>query len=145
MEIGVNLRELRLDGPLWVEHKTDSSVAEHLSLHAKLIIFDRRWIYVGSLNFDPRSVHWNTELGLLIDSTEVAEQIYQDFADDLNPKNSWRVEVRTEAESSQGVAHDVKKLYWVSDSEELSSESSRGVGQEFCNWFYSLFPLDEQL
>ena len=86
MEIGVNLRELRPDGPLWAEHKTDSSGAEHLSLHAKLIIFDRRWIYVGSLNFDPRSVHWNTELGFLIKSTGLAEQIYQDFADDLGPK-----------------------------------------------------------
>ena len=60
-------------------------------------------------------------------------------------KNSWRVEVRTETESSQGVAYDVKKLYWVSDSEELSSEPSRGVGQKFSNWFNSLFPLDEQL
>ena len=145
LEMGVELRELRPVGPLWEEHKTDSSAADHVSLHAKLIIFDRRWVYVGSLNFDPRSVHWNTELGLLIDSKEFAEQIYQDFALDLGPEGSWRVELRTLPQQDSGIEYDVEKLYWVAGDEETDREPSRGVGQRLSNWFYSLFPLDEQL
>ena len=145
LEMGIELRELRPDGPLWSEHKTGSSDAAHVSLHAKLIIFDRRWVYVGSLNFDPRSVHWNTELGLLIDSTTFAEQIYQDFAGDLSPKNSWRVELRTLPQQDSGIEYDVTKLFWVAGDEETDREPSRGVGQRISNWFFSLFPLDEQL
>ena len=145
LETGVELRELRPDGPLWSEHKTESSGATHVSLHAKLIIFDRRWVYVGSLNFDPRSVHWNTELGLLIDSTTFAEQIYQDFAGDLSPESSWRVELRTIPQQDSGIEYEVTKLYWVAGDEETDREPSRGVGQKISNWFYSLFPLDEQL
>ena len=145
LETGVELRELRPDGPLWSEHKTESSGATHVSLHAKLIIFDRRWVYVGSLNFDPRSVHWNTELGLLIDSTTFAEQIYQDFAGDLNPENSWRVELRTTPQEDSGIEYEVTRLFWIAGGEEIDREPSRGVGQIISNWFYSLFPLDEQL
>jgi len=33
-------------------------------LHAKLTLIDREWALIGSLNFDPRSAHINTELGL---------------------------------------------------------------------------------
>jgi phosphatidylserine/phosphatidylglycerophosphate/cardiolipin synthase-like enzyme len=39
-----------------------------LRLHAKCAVIDRRRVYLGSMNFDPRSRDWNTEFGLLIDS-----------------------------------------------------------------------------
>lgn len=49
------------------------------SLHAKIYIADRRSIYVGSANFDPRSAHLNTELGIVIDSPALAERMIQAF------------------------------------------------------------------
>jgi putative cardiolipin synthase len=45
---------------------------EGRSLHAKTIGVDGRQVYIGSANFDPRSAHLNTEMGLLIDSPELA-------------------------------------------------------------------------
>src|SRR3546814_10864667 len=44
------------------------------SLHSKAIIFDRQKSFIGSFNFDTRSVLWNTEVGVLVDSTELAGQ-----------------------------------------------------------------------
>ena len=41
-------------------------------LHAKVLVFDRRDVFVGSFNFDPRSRHLNTEDGLIIHSAELA-------------------------------------------------------------------------
>jgi cardiolipin synthase C len=38
------------------------------SLHAKVFLTDRRRVFVGSFNFDPRSARLNTELGFVIDS-----------------------------------------------------------------------------
>lgn len=45
------------------------------SLHAKTFSIDRNRIFVGSFNFDPRSVRLNTEMGLVIDSPKLAEDL----------------------------------------------------------------------
>lgn len=47
------------------------------SLHAKVLAVDGRSLYVGSLNFDPRSVFLNTELGFIIDDPRMAEQVHE--------------------------------------------------------------------
>ncbi len=38
------------------------------SLHAKTFVFDRRWVFIGSLNLDPRSITENTEIGVVLES-----------------------------------------------------------------------------
>lgn len=43
--------------------------------HSKLIIIDRRVTFVGSMNMDFRSSRVNTELGMLVDSPELAEAV----------------------------------------------------------------------
>jgi len=44
-------------------------------LHAKTAVIDRRILFIGSMNFDPRSDLLNTEIGLFIDSPELAQQV----------------------------------------------------------------------
>jgi putative cardiolipin synthase len=44
-------------------------------LHAKLAVIDRRWLFVGSKNLDPRSATINTELGVVIDSPALAREL----------------------------------------------------------------------
>lgn len=56
---------------------------EGRSLHAKTIGIDHRQIYVGSANFDPRSAHLNTELGLVIDSPKLAADLAHSFDRDI--------------------------------------------------------------
>jgi putative cardiolipin synthase len=56
---------------------------EGRSLHAKTIGIDGRQIYIGSANFDPRSAHLNTELGLVIDSPELAANLAHSFNRDI--------------------------------------------------------------
>lgn len=56
---------------------------EGRSLHAKTIGVDRRQVYIGSANFDPRSAHLNTEMGLLIDSPELASGLANSFDQDV--------------------------------------------------------------
>lgn len=48
-------------------------------LHAKLFTVDRQRIFVGSFNFDPRSLHLNTELGFVIESPNLAGQVQDMF------------------------------------------------------------------
>jgi putative cardiolipin synthase len=42
--------------------------SKFVSLHAKVFILDRRWVLLGSLNLDPRSININTEHMLVIDA-----------------------------------------------------------------------------
>jgi len=44
-------------------------------LHAKVATIDRRTVFIGSMNLDPRSSRLNTEIGLAIDSSELAQTV----------------------------------------------------------------------
>jgi putative cardiolipin synthase len=59
-------------------------------LYAKLLVFNRQKLYIGSINFDQRSRSLNTEIGVIIDSRELAEQADRSarVADVSRSKNS---------------------------------------------------------
>lgn len=59
-------------------------------LHAKAAIFDRRALFLGSMNFDPRSDSHNTEIGLFIASPEMAQQMLK-LLDVLKQQGAYRV------------------------------------------------------
>jgi putative cardiolipin synthase len=44
-------------------------------LHAKSAVVDGERVFIGSLNFDPRSDRHNTEMGLFIQSPALAQQV----------------------------------------------------------------------
>ena len=43
-------------------------------LHTKAAVFDQDNVFIGSMNFDPRSEHCNTETGLFIRSPEITRE-----------------------------------------------------------------------
>ena len=45
------------------------------SLHTKAFVFDRKTVFIGSLNLDPFSIDINTEMGIIFHSPEMAERI----------------------------------------------------------------------
>ena len=45
------------------------------SLHAKTFAVDRARVFVGSFNFDPRSARLNTEIGVVVESAELAGRL----------------------------------------------------------------------
>jgi cardiolipin synthase C len=69
LEAGVQLYEVRADAPELVDPSLEGI---RLTMHTKLAVIDRETLFVGSLNFDPRSIEINTELGLFIESPEAA-------------------------------------------------------------------------
>lgn len=46
-----------------------------LTLHSKVAVVDRRDVFVGSFNLDPRSLFINTEMGLGVDAPSLAEDM----------------------------------------------------------------------
>ena len=57
------------------------------------------------MNFDPRSAAINTEMGAVIDSPELAEELARLIERDMQPENSWQVQL-TEAGKLQWTSSD---------------------------------------
>ncbi|MCM2681026.1 phospholipase D-like domain-containing protein [Echinimonas agarilytica] len=64
------------------------------SLHAKTLVLDGKAVFIGTHNADPRSIHLNTEMGILVDSIALSVQVLQVFDEHTTQGNSWRVFIR---------------------------------------------------
>nr|WP_228517588.1 phospholipase D family protein [Aliidiomarina indica] len=84
LEAGIQIFEMRR-----IANNGDEESDERLarfgsgaaSLHAKTFAIDGERVFVGSFNFDPRSVALNTELGFVIESKALAQRIDGTFSD----------------------------------------------------------------
>lgn len=96
LESGVELYEVRsLLGSVRGSGQTAVvSRYGNYALHAKLYVFDRQKIFMGSMNFDQRSKAINTEVGLIIDSAELAQQTAARFDAMVRPENSYALALR---------------------------------------------------
>ena len=65
--------------------------ASRAMLHSKLMIMDNRLLAVGSMNLDMRSQKQNTEIALLIRSTDLARQASARLEQALR-ENAWQVQ-----------------------------------------------------
>lgn len=89
---------LRLGAELWEVGSTRARSSIRLGvfgskigrLHAKSVIFDGRLLYLGSMNLDPRSDIHNTEIGLFVDSPELARQVLK-LVDSLKEQGAYRL------------------------------------------------------
>jgi len=76
LRAGIEIYELKVDRPgITSSDPGDGAQEAHMSLHVKTFIFDRKKAFIGSLNLDPRSVYQNTELGVVVEDAEMAEEI----------------------------------------------------------------------
>ncbi|MGD9700099.1 MULTISPECIES: phospholipase D family protein [unclassified Acinetobacter] len=54
------------------------------SLHAKLMAIDEKQVFIGSFNLDPRSAYLNTEIGVLLDSPNLAKAVHSTMDQNLS-------------------------------------------------------------
>jgi putative cardiolipin synthase len=63
------------------------------AIHAKSMVIDDEIVFIGTFNLDPRSANLNTEVGVLVESRELARQVSQSIETDMMPGNSWQTTV----------------------------------------------------
>jgi len=145
LEQGVELYEIRslLGDPKGSGETRTMAQYGNFALHAKLFVFDRQRVFVGSMNFDQRSMHLNTEVGLLIDSPAIAQQVATRFAAMTQPANAYKVALR-----KSGV-DDLPRLAWITRENgadvTYQSEPARSAWQRFKATFLSMLPVDDEL
>jgi putative cardiolipin synthase len=133
IESGVQLYEIRPDAAIKPEvSDTPPTQAEFMGLHVKALVVDRKRVYIGSMNLDPRSTRINSEMGVIIESEGLAQQLANQMERDMRPENSWNVQL-----DEQGA------LRWASGDEVLTRQPARSQWQRVQDVFFMLFPSDQ--
>lgn len=142
---GVELHEIRsrLGNARGSGQTTAMSRHGNYSLHAKMFVFDRQELFVGSMNFDQRSMHLNTEIGLIIDSPELAEEIAKRFEAMVRPVNSYQLLLRPHE------GEDEPKLTWHTEEAgkvvEYEIEPAQNDWQRLEATWLSVLPIGDEL
>lgn len=113
------------------------------ALHAKVYEFDRRRVFFGSMNLDQRSQHLNTEIGLIIDSPDLAQQTAQRFEDMVKAENCYSVSLTPE--SAGGKTRLLWRTVENGDTVEYNQEPGRSAWKRFKAKLLSLLPIDSEL
>jgi putative cardiolipin synthase len=88
---GVEIHELRPDAGQVRKEWSITGGRSIAALHTKALVVDRRSTFVGSFNLDPRSANINTEVGLLVESPELAQQVASYLDEGVEPDNAYHV------------------------------------------------------
>lgn len=127
---GAELYEARANAARELQEMEEGPDA--MTLHTKAFLIDRRYLFVGSLNLDPRSIEINAEMGLLIDS----EDMVADYTSDIDARLAtiaWRV-----------LLNEKGNLEWHGriNGEEviMTKEPLAGPWLRFKAWFMRIAP-----
>ena len=131
LQSGIELYELRPDAAVHDQADTPPIVSGFVGLHSKASVVDRSRVFIGSFNLDPRSRETNTEMGVLIDSPGLGEELAQLIEDLMKPNNSWQVKL-----------DDNDKLIWVAGDKVLKRQPARNFWQRVQDTFFKLFPKE---
>jgi putative cardiolipin synthase len=138
---GVQLYELRrLAAPADKDHRERGRLGSSsgASLHAKTFAVDGERVFVGSFNFDPRSKLLNTELGMVIDSPTLAQELSNAFEARV-PLVAYEVKL----------AEGGERLIWIErqGTETTQYTTEPGAGALKRGWVnvLSVMPIDWML
>lgn len=143
LRMGVTLYELNRE--LTKEQKRMMKEGEFYesksSLHAKAMVIDRSTVFIGSLNLDPRSLQQNTEIGIVLKSSEIADRLAMYF-DKIIPSIAFRLELRTD---ENGFEHIVWHGLVDGENKTLYWEPYTSFWERFSMGFLRLMPAESQL
>jgi putative cardiolipin synthase len=146
LEGGVALYEVRAKPKLDGQEDHSGMIARfgssRASLHTKAFVIDRETVFVGSMNLDPRSLLWNTELGFVVESPALAAQLMAVFEQVRAPGLSFEVILETRGDPPQ------PKLTWVTEEageRVLKRAEPASIWRRFSNWFLGFITPEDLL
>nr|WP_284047890.1 phospholipase D-like domain-containing protein [Halomonas gemina] len=137
LESGVALFELRGDLAADGDPHDERVGSSGSVLHIKALGVDRDRLFVGSANADPRSVWWNTEVGVLAVSEPLLDDFMAFVAEGASPQQSYALEL------------DVRgRLHWLTliDGRPVHLDREPGsAGARLLAWLSGLLGLEPWL
>lgn len=131
---GADLHEVRVDASSRNTYMQAPVENKNLALHAKAMIVDKEKVFIGSANFDPRSLRLNSETGLIVHSKDLGQQVFNAVKLDFHPENAWQLQL---TESGN--------IKWVSADKELNHQPAHSFMQQIEDWFFALLPIEGEM
>ena len=131
--LGAEIHEMRADAEDRHRYISAPVAEKKLGLHAKYLIVDRRKVFIGSANLDPRSLRINTEIGLMVDSPSLARELIALTSVDFAPENAWRLE------NIDG------SLVWASSGVQRQTSPAESGFQRLEAWFFAHLPIEAEM
>lgn len=128
---GAELYELRADPEIRGIVEVPPVQGEFVGLHTKSAVVDRRHVFIGSMNLDPRSSSINTEAGAFVDSPGLAADVARLMERDMRPENAWQVFLDERGEP-----------YWVNSEETVTQQPARNGAQRVMDAIFKAFPKE---
>jgi putative cardiolipin synthase len=132
LEAGVELHELRADASIQSLVDIPPVRGQFVGLHTKAFVVDRNKVFIGSMNFDPRSAAINTEAGAFIHSPGLAVEVAGVMERDMHPDNAWRVQMTDDGD-----------LQWSNSVERLDRQPAREFSQRVMDLIFKIVPKEQ--
>ena len=137
LQAGLELYELRPDSNMKREWSLLAGKSR-AALHAKSLVFDRRSVFIGSFNLDPRSTALNTEIGVMIDSPEIAGQVGELMDEGVSSGSAFHVTL-----------DENDDLVWTTENNQAKVEYDKdpetSVWYRFLVGVVGILPIEDQL
>jgi putative cardiolipin synthase len=150
LKLGVDLFELKpVPGQKEEKDHRQLGGSSGAALHAKTFILDRKVLFVGTLNLDPRSVYSDTQNGIAVRSETLAEQAARLFEESASAHRAFRVTLRTGSTESNGSASERDELEWITEQNgkevRYFHEPETGLWRRITVKILSLFAPEKML
>ncbi|MDG0814796.1 phospholipase D family protein [Bdellovibrio svalbardensis] len=138
LKSGVELYELKARPSSSMKTaKSLGSGSSRAGLHGKTFVFDRKTLFVGSMNLDPRSIHLNSEMGVIVDSPELLRDFVAQFQEILR-EDAYKLKLSPQEDLVWESLEDGKII-------EYFQEPETGWWKRFKTGFISIFVPESQL
>jgi putative cardiolipin synthase len=150
LRLGVDLFELRpVPGQKEEKEHSQWGGSSGAALHAKTFILDRKVVFVGTFNLDPRSVWFDTQNGIAVRSETLAGQAAHLFEENTTLRRAYRVALRPSPPVTEGSQPEGNGLEWVTEEDgrevRYYHEPETGLWRRISVWFLSMFAPEKML
>jgi putative cardiolipin synthase len=129
---GTELYELRADADIRSIVDVPPVEGGFVGLHTKAFVVDRKKVFIGSMNFDPRSFSINAEAGAFVTSPGLAQDLARVMERDMSPENAWQV-----------LLDDSGKPYWINSDQRKNKQPARDGGQRVMDKIFKVVPKEQ--
>jgi len=132
VKAGIKLWEVKASAK--IKSKWSLTGSSRASLHAKLMMIDENKLFVGSMNWDPRSAELNTEMAVVIEQPEYVQKQQSVLPEQLK-ENAYQVVLKD------------GDIAWLDleTGEVFDSEPEASVWRKMGAWFSGILPIEDQL
>ncbi|MFS6938227.1 phospholipase D family protein [Neisseria animaloris] len=132
LKSGVELYELKPSYAVPKSKDRGLTGSSATSLHAKTFIIDQQRVFIGSFNLDPRSARLNTEMGVVIESPELAQNMQRTLVN-TTPSYAYKVTLNRH-----------NKLQWQDPEDRLihPKEPEAGFWKRITVKILSILPIE---